>query len=127
MLYFILDDLHKINPMYRYSLDYYIAVFENSIKNSNAAEQLRERMTNLNDYHTYAVYENVCRGLFDRHKLLFSFQICMKTLTSENVIDTDEFEFLLDGGVGPMSEKPVTTPCPGISLFVRLSNSLRRK
>jgi len=122
VLYFILDALHKINPMYQYSLDYYIAVFENSIKKSNAAEQLHERITNLNDYHTYAVYENVCRGLFERHKLPFAFQICMKILISENVVDTDEFEFLLDGGVGPKSEKPVATPCPGIS-SVRLSTA----
>jgi len=102
--------------MYQYSLDYYVALFENSIKKSDAAEQLRERVTNLNDYHTYAVYENACRGLFDRHKLPFSFQICMKILTSENAIDTDEFEFLLDGGDGPKSETPVTTtPRPGMS------------
>lgn len=90
--------------MYQFSLDLYIALFENSIKKSNAvtvAEQLQqhERITNLNDYHTYAVYENVCRGLFDNHKLLFSFQMCIGILNvSEKKINADELRFLLDGG-----------------------------
>lgn len=100
--------------MYRYSLDYYVAVFKRSIKKSNAAEQLHERITNLNNYHTYAVYENICRGLFERHKLIFSFQICIEILISENELDADEFEFLLNGAAEPTDKRLVTAQCPGI-------------
>lgn len=68
----------------------------------------------LNEYHTYAVYENICRGLFEQHKLLFSFQICIKILISENKINTDELEFLLKGKIEPHTDQIVKTSCPGI-------------
>lgn len=113
MLYFILNDLDKVNPMYQYSLDFYMAIFKSSIKKSIAADHLHERLTNLNNYHTYAVYENVCYGLFEHHKLLLSFQICIQILISEKKINTDEFEFLLNGGVELKRKQLVTTQCPG--------------
>lgn len=92
-------------------------MFENSIKKSNTAEHLNERITNLNDYHTYAVYENVCRGLFEHHKLLFSFQICIKLLIMENKINIDEFDFLINGGIESKRKKIVTTHCPGNIIY----------
>jgi dynein heavy chain, axonemal len=107
--------------MYQFSLDFYTELFKNSIKKSNAAEQLNERIDNLNEYHTYAVYENVCRGLFERHKLLFLFQICTKILIIENKINKDELEFLFNGGI-KTNEKEIkqriTTKCPGISFII---------
>ncbi|XP_060835340.1 dynein axonemal heavy chain 2-like [Rhopalosiphum padi] len=115
ILYFIINDLDRVNPMYQFSLDFYTELFKNSIKKSNAAEQLNERIDNLNEYHTYAVYENVCRGLFERHKLLFLFQICTKILIIENKINKDELEFLFNGGI-KTNEKEIkqliTTKCP---------------
>jgi len=102
--------------MYQFSLDFYTELFKNSIKKSNAAEQLNERIENLNYHHTYAVYENVCRGLFERHKLLFSFQICTKILISENKLNEDEFEFLLNGEIKPNERQVkqlITTKRPG--------------
>lgn len=104
--------------MYQFSLEFYITLFENSIKKSNSSEQLNERITNINDYHVYAVYENVCRGLFEQHKLLFSFQICIKLLIMENKIDIDEFEFLLNGGIESKRRKHITTKCPGSIIFL---------
>lgn len=100
--------------MYQYSLDYYIALFENSIKKSTAAEQLCNRTKHLNEYHTYAVYENVCRGLFEHHKLPFAFQICIKILCIENKINVDELQFLLSGVVESKRKKFVTAQCPSI-------------
>jgi len=106
--------------MYQFSLDFYTDLFKNSIKKSNTAEQLNERINNLNEYHTYAVYENVCRGLFEHHKLLFLFQLCTKILISENKINKDEFEFLLTSGI-KSNEKQIkqltTIKCPGIYIL----------
>lgn len=46
-----------IDPMYQFSLDAYINLFTLSIKKSKRSHKLEERITNLNDYHTYAVYK----------------------------------------------------------------------
>lgn len=110
--------MNKINPMYQYSLDFYITLFENSVKRSNTAEQLQERIICINEYHTYAVYESGCRGLFEHHKLLFSFQICIKILTTENKIDLNEFKFLLNGEIEEKKKKLVTTQCPGVKILI---------
>lgn len=102
--------------MYQFSLDFYITLFENSIKKSNGAEKLDERIMLLNEYHTYSVYENVCHGLFEQDKLPFSFQICIKTLDVENQINKDEFDFLLNGATKSKIKKLTTTQCPGMQI-----------
>lgn len=46
----------RIDPMYQFSLDAYIDLFNLSIRKSKRSHKLEERIENLNSYHTYAVY-----------------------------------------------------------------------
>lgn len=39
-----------------------------------------------------------CRGLFERHKLLFSFEMCAKINQAAGKINEEEFGFFLRGG-----------------------------
>lgn len=57
VLYFVLNDLSGVDPMYQFSLDAYNDLFLISIRNSPKSENLQERIKSLNDYHTYAVYK----------------------------------------------------------------------
>ncbi|KAJ0403889.1 hypothetical protein ATCC90586_002605 [Pythium insidiosum] len=114
-LYFVLNDMTSVDPMYQFSLDSYVSLFKDSIvksrnmKNQAAlSEELTERINAINDYHTYAVYAYACRGLFERHKLLFSLQMCVRVLQSVNKLPQDEYEFLLKGGNSMGSEERVT-------------------
>lgn len=88
-----------------------MALFENSIKKSEKNDHLLHRLENLNLYHTYAVYQNTCRGLFEVHKLLFSFQIIISLLTADGLIPSQEFEFLLKGGIVLNKETQTENPC----------------
>ena len=47
----------RIDPMYQFSLDAYIDLFNASIDKSQRSPNLDIRIQNLNDYHTYAVYK----------------------------------------------------------------------
>ena len=58
-LFFVLNDLGRIDPMYQFSLDSYIELFNLSIAKSQISSKLEERITNLNEYHTYTVYRLV--------------------------------------------------------------------
>ena len=56
-MFFVLNDLGKVDPMYQFSLDAYISLFNLSIEKSQRSSKLEERIDRLNDYHTYAVYK----------------------------------------------------------------------
>lgn len=57
IIFFVLNDLGRIDPMYQFSLDSYIHLFLLSIISSPKSADLDTRLVNLNDYHTYAVYK----------------------------------------------------------------------
>ena len=59
ILFFVLNDMGRIDPMYQFSLDSFIDLFNNSIDKSQKSSKLDERIANLNEYHTYAVYRLV--------------------------------------------------------------------
>ncbi|XP_033219684.1 dynein heavy chain 2, axonemal [Belonocnema kinseyi] len=111
ILFFVLNDMSLIDPMYQFSLESYISLFMISIDRSPKRQKLDERIQALNDYHTYALYRNTCRGLFEQHKLLFSFHMCIKILEAQEKIVTGEYAFLLKGGIvldkENQPEKPV--------------------
>ncbi|XP_047429543.1 dynein axonemal heavy chain 2 [Mugil cephalus] len=111
ILFFILNDMGRIDPMYQFSLDAYINLFTVSIEKSKRSHKLEERITNLNDYHTYAVYRYTCRGLFEVHKLLFSFQMCAKILEVAGKLNMDEYNFFLRGGLVLDKEDQMDNPC----------------
>ncbi|XP_076632445.1 dynein heavy chain 2, axonemal kl-2 [Colletes latitarsis] len=99
ILFFVLNDMSFIDPMYQFSLDAYITLFMLSIEKSPKSLKLSERIESLNEYHTYALYKNTCRGLFEHHKLLFSFNMCIKILDVQGKVMPGEYAFLLRGGI----------------------------
>jgi dynein heavy chain len=108
LLYFVIADLGEVDPMYQYSLPWFTALFLRGVGAAQQAPTIEQRVINLNDYFTFSVYNNICRSLFERHKLLFSFVLCVKILQGESLIDDIEYRFLLSG-ISP-SHDP--TPMP---------------
>ena len=98
ILFFVLNDIEKIDPMYQFALDAYINLFNVSITKSSKSGSLEGRIENINDYHTYAVYRYTCRGLFEQHKLLFSFHINAKIMEAAQKLNMAEYNYFLRGG-----------------------------
>ncbi|KAI9097032.1 dynein heavy chain and region D6 of dynein motor-domain-containing protein [Phlyctochytrium arcticum] len=112
-LYFCIADLANIDPMYQYSLNWFIDLFVASIVMSNKSSVLKRRLKNLESYFTYSLYQNICRSLFEKDKLLFSFLLCTSILKNRQELDINEFQHLMTGGIS-VGAPTVPNPDPSI-------------
>ncbi|XP_071441594.1 dynein axonemal heavy chain 10 [Hetaerina americana] len=109
ILFFVLSETASVNPMYQYSLDSYLEVFIHSLKKALPDTYLLNRLENITETLTKQVYEYGCTGLFERHKLLFSFQIATKLESSLKNLTPQEVAFFIKGNV---SLDAPSVPCP---------------
>ena len=112
VLFFNISDLCIIDPMYQYSLVWFIALFETSIQKSDKSTDVEKRLKNLEDHFTLALFANICRSLFEKDKLLFSFTLCIALLDGAGKIDMEQYQFLLTGGVS-LTENTQRNPAAG--------------
>uniref|UniRef100_UPI0035900BF2 dynein axonemal heavy chain 17-like n=1 Tax=Myxine glutinosa TaxID=7769 RepID=UPI0035900BF2 len=95
LLYFILNDLNKINPIYQFSLKAFHIVFEKAIELAEQADEVVQRVTNLIEEVTFSVFNYTSRGLFERDKLIFTAQVAFQVLLMKQDISAAELDFLL--------------------------------
>jgi len=101
LLFFAVCELLVIDPMYQFSLQWFQQLAGLGIDNAPPGETPEARLLNLIAYFTFSIYQSVCRGVFEKHKLLFSFSLTMKIMDGEGRLDPNEVRFLL---TGPTSE-----------------------
>ncbi|KAF7661524.1 hypothetical protein LDENG_00258930 [Lucifuga dentata] len=95
LLYFILNDLNKINPMYQFSLKAFNVVFHKAVEMAEAYVDVKSRVNTLIDCVTYSTFNYISRGLFERDKLTFTAQLAFQLLLMSKEIDVRELDFLL--------------------------------
>nr|XP_033782541.1 dynein heavy chain 1, axonemal isoform X1 [Geotrypetes seraphini]XP_033782544.1 dynein heavy chain 1, axonemal isoform X1 [Geotrypetes seraphini]XP_033782545.1 dynein heavy chain 1, axonemal isoform X1 [Geotrypetes seraphini]XP_033782546.1 dynein heavy chain 1, axonemal isoform X1 [Geotrypetes seraphini]XP_033782547.1 dynein heavy chain 1, axonemal isoform X1 [Geotrypetes seraphini] len=109
ILFFCVSDLSNVDPMYQYSLEWFLNIFLAGIANSAMADSVEKRIENINMYFTFSLYCNVCRSLFEKHKLMFAFLLCVRIMMNLGKIDMDEWRYLLSGGtIHTMRDNPAS-------------------
>lgn len=79
-LFCTLTTLSNLNHMYRFSFSWFIQLYVTSIETSNRSIVLEKRLQFLKSSFTRNLHSSVCRSLFEKHKLLYSFLLCVKVL-----------------------------------------------
>ncbi|TPX36228.1 hypothetical protein SmJEL517_g01545 [Synchytrium microbalum] len=98
VLYFTVADLAEIDIMYQFSLSFFKAVFCLCIKESEKQPDLQQRISVLCTNIVSTIYNSVSRGLFEQHKMIFSFSICVHICRQAGLISEVEWNFFLRGG-----------------------------
>jgi dynein heavy chain len=135
ILYFVISDMSRVDPMYQYSLQYFSNLIRSRIEdtrdgsNSTAAEDgeeeedeevkaavfdsdsLEARLNLLTEDFTMSVYNKICAGLFEKDKLLFSFLIAANISRDNGNITEEEWGFFLRGP-DAASRAQVSSPNP---------------
>ncbi|OHT12762.1 Dynein heavy chain family protein [Tritrichomonas foetus] len=103
LLYFCASDFSVVDPMYQFSLKWFVSLFKTAISKAEHSEDKTELIDALNTAIATQFFQSVSFSLFSRHKLLFSTLMATRVLVAEKHISTAELAFLLSPS---MAKKP---------------------
>ena len=111
--------------MYEYSLNSFLEVFNISLATSPKHKTLDGRLLNIIDALTFDLYNYTCTGLFEKHKLMLSFQLTIRILNGDNKLNHAYLDFFLKGNLSlekaeKLNPYPTWFPEQGWQDMVRL-------
>lgn len=107
LLYFVINDLRKINPMYQFSLKAFNTLFHRAIEQAEKVEDTQDRICILIENITHATFLYASQALFEKDKLTFLAQMTFQILLRRREIDPLELDFLLRFPVDHTYSSPV--------------------
>jgi dynein heavy chain len=99
ILYFVIASLAEVDQMYQFSLKYFKNLFTQCIVDSPKDQELSVHVEWLCSNIMISVFRNVSRGLFEQHKVIFSFMICVSVMRDRKEISDDDWNFFLRGSL----------------------------
>ena len=111
VLYFVIADMSIIERMYQYSLQYFKKLFRFNIEESEKNDDVPTRVGIIIKVCTEEIFFNICRGLFEKDKILFAFMITSQVLKHAGEIRPDNWNFFVMGS--GILDASVVDPYPG--------------
>ncbi|KAG2466381.1 DYH6 protein, partial [Polypterus senegalus] len=100
VMYFVIASLSEIDPMYQFSLKYFKQLFNLTIETSTKNNDLGLRLKTLLQQTLLTMYTNISRGLFEQHKIIYSFMLCIEIMRQKGKISDAEWNYFLRGAAG---------------------------
>uniref|UniRef100_A0A8K9XJ36 Dynein, axonemal, heavy chain 6 n=1 Tax=Oncorhynchus mykiss TaxID=8022 RepID=A0A8K9XJ36_ONCMY len=117
VMYFVIASLSEIDPMYQFSLKYFKQLFNSTIEISEKSSVLEERLQILLDQTLLTSYTNVSRGLFEQHKTIYSFMLCVDIMRQHGEVTDAEWQHFLRGAPPLDKDHPERPEVPWLSEF----------
>ena len=98
--------------MYQYSLKFFCMIYERALDKADGKVDKSDRNSRKHFFikkFQKLLYTNVCRSLFEKDKLLFSFLMCMKIMEENKELDVQEARFLMTGATSIEFDRPNPT------------------
>nr|XP_024218054.1 dynein heavy chain 7, axonemal isoform X1 [Halyomorpha halys] len=110
-LYYTIVDLPQVDPMYQFSLEWFITIYETVVRKLlvETYETVQEFLSELETTFKLALFRSVVTSLFNKDRILYSFVFTTATMQAEGVLKMDELSFLLTGGIA------LANPLPNIA------------
>ena len=90
VMYFLVSKLVQLDAMYSYSLAYFKGLFCACIEDTPSQANLEARLKTLAERTTSTIHRYISRGLFEKHRLLFSFLLCCEVMGLSVTGNADE-------------------------------------
>jgi dynein heavy chain, axonemal len=92
--------------MYQYSLEFFAKLFNRRLEVSEKSDHKETRVDLVVQDITLSFYISICRGLFEKDKLMYSFLNTTSILRKAGLIDITEWQFFLRGTMNLYTERP---------------------
>ena len=89
VIYFLIQEMSLVNPMYQVSLNQFLGKFYESIETAEKDNFPAKRIENIIKKLTYTCWSYIIRGLYEKDKLLFCLQLALKIEISLDRLDTN--------------------------------------
>jgi len=116
ILFFVLADLANIDPMYQNSLDFFKRLVASVVESTKKPEGFDpknplpelfdEHLSNLKSGITETTFVQVCRGLFNRHKIILSLLMTTSIARNGGEIQDNEWQYFIRATAFMASEPP---------------------
>lgn len=109
ILFFVIADLALIDPMYQFSLAYFSRLYNAIILAAEKSDDIASRIVLLITAITSTIFFNICRGLFNDHKRIFSFLVAATIAVRNGDVAAAEWSIFCRGA--PIAkDKPSPLP-----------------
>ncbi|KAK8898529.1 Dynein heavy chain 5, axonemal [Tritrichomonas musculus] len=102
VIYFLIQEMSLVNPMYQVSLNQFLGKFYESIENAEKDNFPKKRIENIINTLTHTCWAYIVRGLYEKDKLLFNLQLALKIEMSlgadQNPIDFNDYQTYIKAG-----------------------------
>lgn len=116
-VYFALQSLPKLNPLYRFSLQTFVGIYRTAVENLAKNEEVKDQLQKfcaLSFYQViHYVYAHVARAVFKKDRLSFALQLVR--FVRPELMKAEEWDLLLSGkfvrneGLGPGDESTLVS------------------